>query len=48
MNVMELIAAPKSDTPNSQPGYARPPTKYCSVVPVRRRKYQPMPAMPTK
>jgi hypothetical protein len=48
MNVIELIAVPAIEKPTAQPGIARPPTKYPSVVRLRRRTNQAIQAMPAK
>src|SRR5580765_2104560 len=48
MNVIELMAVPAIEKPTAQPGMARPPTKYPSVVRARRRTAQAIQDMPAK
>src|ERR1700730_4056855 len=48
MNVIELMAVPAIEKPTAQPGMARPPTKYPSVVWLCRRTAQAIQAMPPK
>jgi hypothetical protein len=48
MNVIELMAVPAIEKPTAQPGMARPPTKYPSVVWLRRRTAQAIQDIPAK
>ncbi len=45
---MELMAVPAIEKPTAQPGMARLPRKYPSVVRARRRTAQAIQAMPAK
>src|SRR5258707_8704879 len=48
MKVIELMAVPAIEKPTAQPGMARPPTKYPSVVRARRRAAQAIQDIPAK
>src|SRR5258706_3195488 len=48
MKVIELMAVPAIEKPTAQPGMARPPTKYPSVVRARRRTAQAIQDIPAK